>query len=225
MRRVLAAFAEALATAIAGGALGMVAGFVVLGPPGAVAGAALAGLNGLAAGARGIYDWRSGRGWLAFAFDSTWGLAMSALGALLALANAAVPTARHAGELSRRQNRHVFDGGLALQRNMALTLGNVTSNANPSGRGLNPEFLTRHEGLHVWQARVFGPLFPLVYVIWGTAGAVVGAAVWLVHRDESLPALVQTAAYFDNPFEYWAYRNDHNWPPSGAHRLLTWPPK
>ena len=105
---------------------------------------------------------------------------------------------------------------------MALTLGNVISNANPSGRGFNPEFLSRHEELHVWQARVFGPLFPLVYALWFAGGVVVGSLVWLVHRHEPWLDLVRTAAYFDNPFEYWAYRNDRNWPPAGAHPLLAW---
>lgn len=61
--------------------------------------------------------------------------------------------------------------------------------------------------------------------MWGTVGAVVGFVVWLAHRDEPLAALVRTAAYFDNPFEYWAYRNDRNWPPAGAHPLLAWPPR
>jgi hypothetical protein len=225
MKDLLAATAEATITAAGGAALGLAAGLVLGGPVGAVLGAAFAGLNGLAAGARGIYDWRSARGWVAFVTDSTWGLAMTALGVVLSGANVFVPATRHANELSRRQNRHVFDGGLALQRNMALTLGNVTSNGNPTGHGLNREFLTHHEGLHIWQARFFGPLFPLVYIVWGTSGAIVGALVWLFHRDESLPQLVQTAAYFDNPFEYWAYRNDSNWPPVGAHPLLAWGPK
>ena len=49
------------------------------------------------------------------------------------------------------------EGDYAKAKEMLTTLGNVTSNANPSGRGLNPEFLTRHEGLHIWQARLFGP--------------------------------------------------------------------
>ena len=29
-------------------------------------------------------------------------------------------------------------------------------------------------------------------------------------------------AYYDNPFEYWAYNNDNNWPPSGADPSLRW---
>ena len=77
---------------------------------------------------------------------------------------------------------------------MALTLGNVTSNGNPTGRGLNPAFLTRHEGLHVWQARIFGPLFPLVYAVWFAGGTLVGLLVWVRHREESLAELPHVAA-------------------------------
>lgn len=214
---------ESVATGVAGGALGFGFGFLLGGPIGAVLASALAGANGLVAGGCGIYDWRRAVGWLAFAADSTWGLVMTSLGVILSGGNALAAAARHDSPLSFRRNRHVFEGGLALQPRMALTLGNVTSNGNPSGRGLNPVFLDRHEGLHVWQARAFGPLFPLVYLVWGSVGTAVGVLVWLFHSDQSLAELVQTAAYFDNPFEYWAYRNDENWPPSGAHPLLAWP--
>lgn len=222
MQLLLPRVIEAALTSSAGALLGLVAGLVVAGPLGAVAGALVAGLNGLAGGARGIYDWRRARGWFAFVADSTWSLPMTAFGVLLATANLAVPSTRCDRELTRRRNRFVFDGGLALQRGMALTLGNVISNGNPSGHGLNPEFLSRHEELHVWQARVFGPLFPLVYALWFAGGTVVGTVVWLFNRKEPWADLVRTAAYFDNPFEYWAYRNDRNWPPAGAHPLLAW---
>jgi hypothetical protein len=33
---------------------------------------------------------------------------------------------------------------------------------------------------------------------------------------------VETAAYYDNPFEYWAYRNDGRWEANGAHTALKW---
>ncbi len=216
---------EAILTTSAGSALGFVAGLLFAGPVGAVVGAFFGGLNGLAAGVRGIYDWRRPKGWFAFVLDSTWGLGMTSLGVLLGCGNIFKRSATHARDMSRRQNRHIYDGGFALQRGMALTMGNVISNANPSGHGFNPTFLSRHEELHIWQARIFGPFFPLVYLFWGAGGTLVGFLVWLRHRDQSLPDLIRTAAYFDNPFEYWAYRNDRYWPPVGAHPLLAWGPK
>ena len=35
--------------------------------------------------------------------------------------------------------------------------------------------IERHEGLHVWQQRWFGPIFPIVYGAWMVGGAITGA--------------------------------------------------
>ena len=56
---------------------------------------------------------------------------------------------------------------------------------------------------------------------WGIGGLIV-TAVWLTDTSEDWGSLVETAAYYDNPFEYWAYSNNNNWPPSGANSKLTW---
>ncbi len=216
---------EALGTTIGGTCIGLAAGFAIAGPIGAIALSVPAGLNGAVAGISGIYDWRRFAGWFAFVADSSWGLVMTTLGLAVTGANALLPRARRVSSLSYRENRHVFDGGIALQRNMAMTIGNVTSNGDPSGTGLDRPFLDRHEGMHIWQSRVFGPVFPLVYVAWGALGAVAGCVVWLFRPHERLFDLVQAIAYYDNPFEYWAYRNDRNWPPAGAHPALLWPPR
>jgi hypothetical protein len=215
--RPFRAVAESLAVGLAGSTLGLVAG-----PVGSIAGAAVAGLNGLVAGYEGLYDWKTSRGWLAFLFDSSWGLVGTALALALAAANVGSRRGMPNREMTRRRNRRVHEGGFALKRDFALTLGNTISNANPSGRGVNDGFLSRHEELHIWQSRVFGPLFPLGYVVWWIGGAVVATVVWGFHRKESWRRLVETAAYYHNPFEYWAYRNDRNWPPAGAHPLLAW---
>jgi hypothetical protein len=83
----------------------------------------------------------------------------------------------------------------------------------------------QHEAVHVWQQRALGPAYPLLYGLWMAGGAVVGAAVWLFHRDEPLFSFVETAAYYDNPFEYWAYRHQGHWPPSRVNPRLAWPPR
>jgi hypothetical protein len=53
-------------------------------------------------------------------------------------------------------------------------------------------------------------------------GAIVGTAVWLTDTNEDWYSLVETAAYYDNPWEVWAYTNDNNWPPAGANPKLVW---
>lgn len=213
---------EGLCVAALGGFLGALTGTVVGGPFGAIAGGAFAALSGWLAGWRGVYDWRRPRGWFAFVADSTWGLLGTSLGTLVLIANIAIPSARLEDGLSRRRNRHLHDGGVSLKRGFAFTLGSAISNANPNGYGLNDAFLSRHEELHVWQNRIFGPLFQITYVVWGVLGLLVAIAVWLRHQDVPLQELIETACYYNNPFEYWAYRNDENWPPRGAHPLLAW---
>lgn len=216
-----AAAAEALLAALAGAALAFVVA-APLGPVVALPATVVAGTNGALSGARGTYRWSSGRGLFAFVLDSTWGLVGTALGLALHAANLAGASSRYRPDLSARRDRHVYEGGVRLKRAFALTLGNVISNAGCDGREINELFIDRHEDLHVWQARLFGPVFQLTYAAWGALGALAAVAVWLARRDESLWSLVETACYYDNPFEYWAYRNDGNWPPRLANRHLAW---
>ena len=111
--------------------------------------------------------------------------------------------------LSREVGFFVYDGGIVFFPGFITTLGNVTTN----GSG-NVGVIEDHEAVHVWQSRVFGPVFQVSYVAWLAGGAVVkGTAVWLTDTDEDWYSLVETAAYYNNPWEVWAYTNDNNWPP------------
>ena len=178
---------------------------------------AVAGANAVISLRRRVYDGRSVRGAGALAIDSSWNL----LGTTAALAvhavNALLPNAAYNDELSRGATYHVYDGGLTMRPHFAFTFGNVVTNA----RGRH-DLVTRHEARHVWQQRALGPAYPFLYASWMAGGAVVGALVWLRHRDEPLFSLVETAAYYDNPFEYWAYRRQGVWPPRRAHARLAW---
>jgi hypothetical protein len=205
---------EALATGMAGGVLGGAA----LAPLGlTVPGAIVGGLNGLISGGRRIYDWRRPAGWGAFVLDSTWGL----IGTAAALGVHGLQQVRRdrgtfRPDLSRRRNRHVYDTGVTARRRFAMTVGNTVTNL--AGR---VDLLERHEMVHVWQGRFFGPVFPLVYGTWMVGGTLAGFAVWLRHRD-GLRQTVDTFAYYDNPFEYWAYRRQGYWPPATAHSRYAW---
>ncbi len=209
-----------------GAVTGALAGFAIGGPTGAIIGAivggAMGGMNGLISGMTGIYDWSSWKGWAAFLSDSTWGLVGTSLGNMVHVANLFWPDTRYRYDLSHRQNRHVYEGGVKIRDRSAFAQGNVISNAEKTGTTVDVSFLNNHEMLHVWQGRIFGPLFQVTYVVWAIGGLIVGTAVWLTDTDQDWGSLVETAAYYDNPFEYWAYKNDHKWPPARANPTLTW---
>jgi RHS repeat-associated protein len=202
--------------------LGGITGFLVGGPAGFFIGAAMGGLNGLISGMMNIYDWGDWRGWLAFLSDSTWGLVGTTLGNIVHVINVFWPDSNYRYDLSARQNRHVYEGGMYLKNGFAFTQGNVISNAGQNDPGINLSFISDHEELHIWQNRIFGPLFQTTYIVWAIGGFIVANIVWLTDTDEDWGSLVETAAYYDNPFEYWAYNNDSKWPPGGAHPDLAW---
>jgi hypothetical protein len=192
----------------------------------AVVGAVVGGVNGAIAGARRMYDWRSIKGRLAFLLDSTWALATTA-GALAAHIAAVLqrsPT-NYVGELSERRNRHVYERGCTFRRGFMLTLGNVVNGAGADAhhRPARQRAVIRHENVHIWQARWFGPLFPLVYAVWWVLGALAAVVVWLVCRpSEGLGRLVDAWGYYRNPFEWWAYSREGRWPPPRAVKRFVW---
>lgn len=223
---------EGLATGVAGAGLGwaslsplesLTAGF-------ALAGSAIGGLNGLISGAAGVYAWREVRGWLCFLMDTTWGVLGTASGLALHLANAVHPDPSYVAGMSSRSNRHVYERGFSMRPGFALALGNVVSGAGGSAglRGESARSARRrklvdvHEGTHLFQNRLLGPFYPLVYLGWMGIAGLVGLAVSLVGERKHVRRVIETLAYYNNPFEYWAYRKDDYWPPAGAHPRYAW---
>jgi hypothetical protein len=161
---------------------------------------AVAVSHGVLAIALRIYAWRTWKGWAAFMLDHTWGLVGTALALLLHLVNLVWPGGpRYVDGLSRGQNRFVYDGGFGFGR-FAFTQGTVVSNLNRS-RG----DLVDHENLHVWQSRLFGPLFQTTYVAWFLLGALAGTLM-APFAKQSWYQTVTDVAYLDNPWETWAYK-------------------
>ena len=175
-----------------------------------------------------MYRWRSPSGPLAFVLDSTWSLAMTTAG-LVRPRRRRVASAGHGGfvaELSRRRNRHVYVDGFRVRRGFVLTLGNVINNAGE--RVLTSDrrrkLITDHEDVHVWQARWFGPLYPVLYVGWSALGAMVGRR-WcgrLRRRHQPVGKVVEACSYYLNPFEWWAYSRDDFWPPAQMAAGVGW---
>lgn len=231
---------EAVGVAALGGAFsygaGSLVGFAI---PFAVAGAA----NGAISGWRRVYEWNCSRGLIAFTLDSTWGLLMTTSGLFANAVGLAMPNSGYVAELSERQNRHVYQRGFMPRKGFAITLGNViggagdvvepaatdgaasTTGAEKAARRRirRRRLITDHEDVHCWQARWFGPLYPLLYVGWMVLGGGAGVVIWLAtRRSEKVFKMMESSAYFLNPFEWWAYSRDDYWPPKGKVEGLGW---
>ncbi|BAN00693.1 hypothetical protein [Ilumatobacter coccineus] len=211
---------EAVGVAALGGAMAAGAGSLVgLTVPLAAVGA----LNGAISGWRGVYEWSCSRGLVAFTLDSTWGLTMTTAGLFANAVGMAMPNSGYAAELSERQNRHVYRRGFMPRKGFAITLGNVIGGAGDIERERRTRLITDHEDVHCWQARWFGPFFPVLYVGWMIAGGGAGMVIWLVaRRRDRFTKVVESSAYFINPFEWWAYSRDDYWPPKGKVEGMGW---
>ena len=185
-----------------------------------VADTAINDINLLAQRELGIYNFRDWRGWTAFLLDYTWGAPGTALGYGVQIVNAFYPNSDYDPALSALVGSHVYRGGIGLP-GFATTMGNVTTHLG-TGPGAD-DVMINHEEVHVWQNRLFGPLFQTSYLGWAAGGYAVGTGYWLLHPNQDWFSLVETAAYYDNPWEVWAYANDHNWPPPGANPAVLWP--
>ena len=174
--------------------------------------AIVGGLTGMMAGIYRIYDWK-GLGWLAFPLDVTWSLAGSTLGGLLHLINAG--WGDHSDEV--RENAHRYASGFTLIGS-GLTGGNVMSHvedAAPSESLVGGPIPTvqhwpagpiySHEYTHVWQNRIFGPLFMLTYFAWMLVWLIPGMIAGVVVKGiGGIFTGVYRWSYINNPWEAWA---------------------
>lgn len=210
------ALAGGVAGAVLGGAFGSLVGLTV---PAAVVG----GANGALTGARRIYDWRAPKGVAAFVLDSTWALGTTTAGLVAQAIGTVLGDAGYAATLSERQNRVVYARGFRLRKGFAITLGNVVNGAGDVSHPRRVRLVTDHEDVHVWQARLFGPAYPLLYVGWMAGGGAAGVLAWTVrHRAHPFRKVVESYAYYANPFEWWAYSRDGHWPPSAKVPGVGW---
>lgn len=202
LRRIVAVVLQGAAGAgLAAGTLALVSELLDVSAAEVVLVAAAVGLlNGVLAGLLSIYAWDSPVGWVSFLLDHTWGLIGTAIAMLLHVVNLFwLGGRKYADSLSRHKNRYVYDGGFGFAH-YAFTQGLVTSNLN-SSRG----DLVDHETLHIWQSRLFGPIFQATYITWFVVGALIGSCVSLFVK-QSWFQTVTDMAYLDNPWETWAYK-------------------
>ena len=152
---------------------------------------AVGAFTGWMAGLHRIYDWK-GAGVGQFLGDVVWGLAGSTSGALLALFNVFI--GEHAGD--RRTGAHRYRTGFRLFSGSAFTQGNVMS-AVPDG-----DTVEAHERVHVFQNRLFGPLFALTYIAWMGVWLLPSLVAALVKWN---PDFIVGWCYRSNPWELWAF--------------------
>jgi hypothetical protein len=185
----LLAFASvwALATVvgICGASRWLIAGFFT----------AAGAMNGWLAGYHGIYDWSHVSGYFAFLSDSSTGLVGTTIGLGVHAINHL--TGAELSPVSHRRNMFIYNHGIGFS-DYALTQGNVVSHLHAHYALLD------HESLHVWQSRVFGPVFQGIYLLWTAGGAVIGT-VQALFGHGSVDHNVTRLAYESNPWEVWAY--------------------
>jgi len=213
----------AIGAAIATGFAGAADQVIQVGPEFVFAAALVGGANGLVAGWRRTYAWRCSDGVIAFVLDSSWALLTTSAGLF---ANGVAALQRDPGylaELSERQNHQVFRRGFMPRSGYAITLGNVIGGVGDTNSVRRRKLVTDHEAVHVWQARWFGPAYVGLYAGWTLVGAAAGVVWWLLRR-RSVPLIqvVETTAYYLNPFEWWAYSRHGHWPPSGKVADMGW---
>jgi hypothetical protein len=167
----------------------------------------------------GIYDFSTPKGWAAFLLDYTWGFPGTLMGYGIQLVNAFEPNNGYDAAFSKQVGSIVYRGGVGLP-GYTSTWGNVTTSLG-YGAGADDR-MANHEEVHVWQNRLLGPIYLGVYGGWLIGGGLVGTGYWLLHPNDDWLYDVTTTAYYDIPWEVWAYTNDHDWPPPGADPVLLW---
>jgi hypothetical protein len=177
-------------------------------------------------GFRRTHNW-TGLGVVTFLADMTWGLPLTVHALALHLINTIFSTA--ADEPRRGATRYL--GGFRIKGTFAFTQGSVLSNL----KVLPGDSLYEHEQVHVFQNRLFGPLFWMTYFGWLILFGFIGSIVWLIRRNAVnawgtpyASAIPMWWGYFNNPWELWAYTKNPdgrlwNLPNQQPVMALDWP--
>ena len=166
-------------------------------------GGVMGGINGLFTGMRKTYSLDI-EGFASFVSDSTWGIIGTSLGNGMNIINLIGASPSYRSDLSKRQNRQVYDKGFCFEGKSAFTQGNVISNLKGGG-GAN---ILRHESTHILQNRLLGPVYTYGYALWVAHTYYfafwVGLVLWPFTGQDPIKS-VRNVSYDDNPFELWAY--------------------
>ena len=130
-------------------------------------------------------------GFLAFLWDHSWSLPNTILGSIFALITIGIGIDN---SLSKGSGRLILVNGVFA--GFDTTIGNVTAGNS----------VDAHEGMHVWQARIFGPF---LYPIWVVNYVFNTLLPWWLIIQRPLPAnfgkYFVCGVYPYTLFELWAY--------------------
>lgn len=163
---------------------------------------------GLQAGILGIYELSDFKGWLELVVDATWSLPNTLFGFIVG--NIFYP---FFGDLSKSQSNN--SGWIVYMRRSKGKINQTLGTINIGGAG-------QHERMHLFQSRLFGPLYLLLFalnyiinfliqVIWTFT---IGGLLWLLNQRSkayfrpSSHSVVQGFfgwIYYATLFELWAY--------------------
>jgi hypothetical protein len=144
------------------------------------------------------YHWAVG--WLLVPVNASWG----ALGNLLGLMNhvACLFYYNDWGKPNERRRWYVrYDAGFHLKAGFDFTEGDAMSGTN----------VEPHEGAHVFQHFIFGPIYPLSHGAWVALWVLPGVILGTIYR--TVGQGITDFTYYNNPWEVIAYafggtRND-----------------
>lgn len=132
-------------------------------------------------------------GWLLVLINASWG----ALGNLLGIVHHLISWSCYRKHGDIKTNARSFytnyNDGLRLRSGFAFTQAAVMTGPP----------VEKHESHHVLQHFIFGPIFTVSYLLWFIPGAIIGLVIGLV-KGKGFNG-VEAWAYFNNPWEIWAY--------------------
>ncbi|MDH3459738.1 MAG: hypothetical protein OEM00_01945 [Burkholderiaceae bacterium] len=148
-------------------------------------------LDVLIAATYGSYHW--GLGWLLVLVNASWGGLGNHLGIVHHTASWHLFNNQGQIRTDNRKFYTYYHDGLRLKNNFAFTQGAVMT-GHP---------VETHESQHVLQHFIFGPIFTVSYLLWFIPASIIGLVVGLIAGKGI--AGVEAWAYYNNPWEVWAY--------------------
>jgi hypothetical protein len=167
--------------------------------------------DALFAATYGSYHWSVG--WLLIPLNASWG----ALGNLTGILHHTLSWNCFANQGDIEQENRKFytkyKNGLRMRYNPSFAFTQAAVMSSPP--------VEKHESQHVLQHFIFGPMFTVSYVAWMVPTAIIGLIVGAIKGKDFMG--VEAWAYYNNPWEIWAYAVDGGRSQNGDTSLIWGP--